>query len=90
MLRFRPRYLKRYSRIAEVLVRHGFGALVAQLGLDQALDLRQRLAPDPSTRHPQDSRRPPAGGDPGAGANLHQVRPDRQHPAGYVPARVHR
>jgi ubiquinone biosynthesis protein len=47
MLRFRPRYLRRYRRIAEVLVRHGFGALVAQLGLDQALDLRQRLAPDP-------------------------------------------
>ncbi len=44
MLRFRPRYLKRYSRIAEVLVRHGFGAIVAQLGLDQALDFRQRLA----------------------------------------------
>ena len=47
MLRFRPRYLKRYRRIADVLVRHGFGALVAQLGLDQALDFRQRLAPDP-------------------------------------------
>ena len=27
MLRFRPRYLKRYSKIADVLVRHGFGAL---------------------------------------------------------------
>jgi ubiquinone biosynthesis protein len=47
MLRFRPRYLSRYRRIAEVLVRHGFGALVAQLGLDQALDLRRRLAPPP-------------------------------------------
>jgi ubiquinone biosynthesis protein len=47
MLRFRPRYLKRYRKIADVLVRHGFGALVAQLGLDQALDLRQRLAPPP-------------------------------------------
>jgi YihY family inner membrane protein len=45
MLRFRPRYLRRYRRIAEVLVRHGFGAIVAQLGLDQALDLRRRLAP---------------------------------------------
>ena len=53
MLRFRPRYLKRYRRIADVLVRHGFGALVAQLGLDQALDFRQRLAPvsdEPVTR----------------------------------------
>ena len=47
MLRFRPRYLKRYRKIADVLVRHGFGALVAQLGLDQALDFRQRLAPPP-------------------------------------------
>jgi ubiquinone biosynthesis protein len=47
MLRFRPRYLRRYRRIAEVLVRHGFGAIVAQLGLDQALDLRRRLAPEP-------------------------------------------
>jgi ubiquinone biosynthesis protein len=28
-------------------VRHGFGAIVAQLGLDRALDLRQRLAPAP-------------------------------------------
>ena len=47
MLSLRPRYLKRYRRIADVLVRHGFGTLVAQLGLDQALDFRQRLAPDP-------------------------------------------
>ena len=47
MLSLRPRYLKRYRRIADVLVRHGFGALVVQLGIDQALDLRQRLAPDP-------------------------------------------
>ncbi|MCU0501914.1 MAG: AarF/ABC1/UbiB kinase family protein [Anaerolineae bacterium] len=47
MLSLRPRYLRRYRRIADVLVRHGFGAIVAQLGLDQALDLRQRLAPDP-------------------------------------------
>jgi ubiquinone biosynthesis protein len=47
MLSFRPRYLRRYRSIAEVLVQHGFGALVAQLGLDQALDLRRRLVPDP-------------------------------------------
>ena len=47
MLRFRPRYLKRYRKIADVLVRHGFGALVTQLGLDQALDFRQRLTPPP-------------------------------------------
>ena len=47
MLRFRPRYLKRYRSIAEVLVRHGFGAIVVQLGLDQALGLRRRPPPDP-------------------------------------------
>ena len=45
----RPRYLKRYRKIADVLVRHGFGALVTQLGLDQALDLRQRLARPPGS-----------------------------------------
>jgi hypothetical protein len=45
MLSFRPRYLRRYRKIADVLVRHGFGAIVAQLGLDQALDLRRRLEP---------------------------------------------
>jgi ubiquinone biosynthesis protein len=47
MMRLRPRYLRRYRQIADVLVRHGFGAIVAQLGLDQALDLRRRLAPQP-------------------------------------------
>ena len=46
MLRFRPRYLKRYRSIAEVLVRHGFGAIVVQLGLDQALGLGRRPPPD--------------------------------------------
>ncbi len=50
MLRLRPRYLRRYRRIAEVMVRHGFGAIVAQLGLDQSLDLRRHLAPPPE--HP--------------------------------------
>lgn len=39
----RPRHLRRYRQIAEVLVRHGFGAIVAQLDLDRHLDLPRRL-----------------------------------------------
>ncbi len=39
----RPRYLGRYQRIAEVLTRHGFGAIVAQLGLDRTLSLPRRI-----------------------------------------------
>lgn len=39
----RPRHLRRYRQIAEVLVRHGFGAIVTQLGLDRHLDLPRRL-----------------------------------------------
>jgi ubiquinone biosynthesis protein len=46
-MRISRRYLARYRHIAEVLARHGFGALVAQLGLDQALDLRRRLSREP-------------------------------------------
>ena len=46
-MRIHRRYLTRYRQIAEVLVRHGFGAIVAQLGLNQALDLRYRLSPEP-------------------------------------------
>jgi ubiquinone biosynthesis protein len=46
-MRISRRYLARYRQIAEVLARHGFGALVAQLGLDQALDLRRRLSREP-------------------------------------------
>jgi ubiquinone biosynthesis protein len=46
-MRIGRRYLTRYRQIAEILVRHGFGALVAQLGLDQALDLRRRLGREP-------------------------------------------
>lgn len=37
------RHLHRYREIVEVLVRHGFGALVAQLNLDRRLDLPRRL-----------------------------------------------
>ncbi len=38
-----PRHLRRYREIVEVLVRHGFGAVVAQLGLEHRLDLPRRL-----------------------------------------------
>lgn len=37
-----PRHLNRYRQIAEVLVSHGFGALLTQLGLDTHLDLPRR------------------------------------------------
>lgn len=43
MAALRPRHLRRYHQIAEVLTRHGFGALVAQLGLAQQLNLPRRL-----------------------------------------------
>ncbi len=52
MLLLRPRRIARYRKIAEVLVRHGFGAVVAQLGLDSALRLPARLfrrEPEPIT-----------------------------------------
>ena len=39
----RPRHLRRYRHIAEVLTRHGFGALVTQLGLAGQLDLPRRI-----------------------------------------------
>jgi len=39
----RPRHLRRYRQIAEVLTKHGFGAIVHQLGLAHYLDLPDRL-----------------------------------------------
>lgn len=39
----RPRHIRRYRQIAEVFTRHGFGAIVTQLGLDRYLDLPRRL-----------------------------------------------
>jgi len=41
--RLRPRHLARYRRIAEVLARHGFGAILTQLGLDDRLSIPRRL-----------------------------------------------
>jgi len=43
LFRLRPRHLARYRRIAEVLARHGFGAVLTQLGLDDRLNLPRRL-----------------------------------------------
>jgi ubiquinone biosynthesis protein len=40
-----PRYLRRYRQIANVLARHGFGGLLAQLALDRRLSLPRRLLP---------------------------------------------
>jgi ubiquinone biosynthesis protein len=42
-MQLRPRHLRRYGQIAEVFTRHGFGAVVAQLGLGRYLTLPQRL-----------------------------------------------
>jgi ubiquinone biosynthesis protein len=49
----RPRQLNRYRKIAEVMARHGFGAVVAEMGLGGALNLPRRLLrrePMPATR----------------------------------------
>ena len=40
---FRPRHLNRYRKIAEVMARHGFGAIVAEMGLGGALNLPRRM-----------------------------------------------
>ncbi len=49
----RPRNINRYRKIAEVMARHGFGAIVAEMGLASALNLPGRLLrrePPPVTR----------------------------------------
>jgi ubiquinone biosynthesis protein len=49
----RPRKLNRYRQIAEVMARHGFGAIIAELGLESALSLPLRILrrePVPETR----------------------------------------
>ncbi len=38
-----PRHLNRYRQIAEILIGHGYGAVVTQLGLAHRLDLPRRL-----------------------------------------------
>ena len=39
MLLLRPRQLNRYRQIAEVMARHGFGAVIAELGLEEVVHL---------------------------------------------------
>lgn len=39
----RPRYLRRYRKIAEILADYGFGAFLAQLGLSERLNLPRRF-----------------------------------------------
>ncbi len=43
MAALRPRHLRRYRQIVEALTRHGFGAIVAQLGLGPKLNIPRRL-----------------------------------------------
>lgn len=43
MLFLKPRQLNRYRQIAEVMARHGFGAIISELGLEGALSLPLRL-----------------------------------------------
>lgn len=38
-----PRHLRRYRQIVEIMARHGFGAILFQLGLEQRLNLPRRL-----------------------------------------------
>lgn len=47
-MRLRPRHLRRYRNIAEILADHGFGALLTQLGISERLNLPRRLI----RRHP--------------------------------------
>ncbi|HET6444408.1 MAG TPA: AarF/ABC1/UbiB kinase family protein [candidate division Zixibacteria bacterium] len=43
MLLLRPRQLNRYRQIAEVMARHGFGAIIAELGLESTISLPLRI-----------------------------------------------
>ena len=43
LFRLRPRHLARYRRIAEVMARHGFGAVRAPLGLADRPTIPRRV-----------------------------------------------
>lgn len=43
LLRLRPRHIARYREIVGVFARHGFGAVITQLGLDARLDVPRRF-----------------------------------------------
>jgi ubiquinone biosynthesis protein len=42
-MRLRPRHLRRYREITEILADHGFGAVLTQLGLSERLNLPRRI-----------------------------------------------
>jgi len=42
-MRLRPRHLRRYREVAEILADRGFGALLTQLGISERLNLPRRL-----------------------------------------------
>ena len=41
-MRLRPRHLRRYREIVEILADRGFGALLTQLGISERLNLPRR------------------------------------------------
>jgi ubiquinone biosynthesis protein len=43
LLRLRPRHIARYREIVGVFARHGFGAVITQIGLDARLDVPRRF-----------------------------------------------
>ncbi len=56
-MRLRPRHLRRYRDIAEILADHGFGAVLTQLGVSERLNLPRRLirrkpVPEDELTHP--------------------------------------
>ena len=42
-MRLRPRHLRRYREIVEILTDYGFGAILAQLGISERLNLPRRI-----------------------------------------------
>ena len=55
-MHLRPRHLRRYRQIAEILADHGFGAFLTQIGLSERLNLprwviRRKPAPEETPTH---------------------------------------
>jgi len=55
-MHLRPRHLRRYRQIAEILADHGFGAFLTQIGLSERLNLprwvmRRKPAPEETLTH---------------------------------------
>ncbi len=58
----RPRYLRRYRQIVEILADYGFGAILAQMGLSDRLNIprrwrRRKILPGDETTNPRRLRR---------------------------------